>query len=511
MRALISVSDKTGLIPFATGLVALGFELISTGGTFKVLEENKIPVIAIDTVTGFPEMMDGRVKTLHPKIHGGLLALRDNPSHMQACQTHEIGLIDLVVVNLYPFEKTIAKPDVHLEEAIENIDIGGPSMIRSASKNYRSVGVIVNPQRYEQVLTELQTESGHLSLKTKESLAIEAFQHTASYDAIIAQYLSQKMGASSSLFQERITPVLTKMADLRYGENPHQQAAFYKQFGETGLPELKQLHGKELSYNNLLDLDAAWSLVKDQQQPCAVIIKHTNPCGMAYDQTIAQAYKKAYEADSTSAFGGIIGLNRDVDTETAQAISQTFIEAVIAPGFSAQAVDILTQKAAIRLIELPLLSNSQTALVYRYLPGGFLVQTPDHMTVEAAQLQVVTNRVPSEAEIQEMLFAFSVVKQVKSNAIVITRDGHTLGIGAGQMSRIEAVEIAIKKAGESAKGAVLASDAFFPFSDSVKLAQAAGIKAIIQPGGSKKDEESIQACNEAGIAMVFTHIRHFKH
>ena len=511
MRALISVSDKAGLIPFAEGLIGLGFEIISTGGTFKVLQEHDIPVISIDSVTGFPEMMDGRVKTLHPKIHGGLLALRDNATHMQACKDHAIGLIDLVVVNLYPFEKTISNPNVHLEEAIENIDIGGPSMIRSASKNYRSVGVIVNPLRYQAVLDELKESSGVLSLKTKEPLCIEAFQHTAAYDAIIAQYLSQNLGSDQPVFSDRITPVLTKVSDLRYGENPHQQAAFYKLSGETGLPAFEQVHGKELSYNNLIDLEAAWQLVRDHHQPAAVIIKHTNPCGIAVAETIAEAYQKAYEADSVSAFGGIIGLNRDVDLATAELISQTFIEAVIAPGFDKRAIEILSQKPSIRLIILPHFSLVPKGLIYKYVPGGFLLQTPDSLQVTAESLVTVTQHLPSDAQIRDLLFAFSVVKHVKSNAIVVAKNGQTLGIGAGQMSRIEAVEIALKKAGSHAKGAVLASDAFFPFSDSVQLAHTAGISAIIQPGGSKKDDDSIQVCNQHGLSMVFTQIRHFKH
>ncbi len=507
-RALISVSDKTGLIPFAQGLVSLGFELISTGGTFRLLKDAGIPVLSIDSVTGFPEMMDGRVKTLHPKIHGGLLALRDHPAHVEAAKAHGIEFIDLVVVNLYPFEATIAKPNVALEEAIENIDIGGPSMIRSAAKNYHHVAVIVDPKHYATVLEELQNSGRTLSLTTKQQLALEAFTHTSRYDGIISSYLGQQFVAEH--FPKEIRPVLSQVSTLRYGENPHQNAAFYALAGEKGLPDMTIHQGKELSYNNLLDTDAAWQMVTALPGTAAVIIKHNNPCGVATDTTLAGAYTKALAADSVSAFGGIVGLNQPVHADTAALLTQTFLEVVIAPEFSPEALEILAQKPNLRVISLPA-STAAQALTYRHVQGGFLVQTPDHAPIDPTGWDTVTEAKADTTTKAEMAFAFSVVRAVKSNAIVVTKNGQTLGIGAGQMSRVEAVEIALKKAGEQAKGAVLASDAFFPFNDSVTLAAAAGITAIVQPGGSKKDQDSIDACNQNGIAMCLTGVRHFKH
>lgn len=512
MRALISVSDKHGLIEFSQGLVALGFEIISTGGTLALLQQHNIPVTPVDAVTGFPEMLDGRVKTLHPKIHGGLLGLRQNPEHVATCKAHDITFIDLVVVNLYPFEKTIAKPGVHLEDAIENIDIGGPSMLRSGAKNYQSVGVIVEPSQYPAILEELQKNNGALSLKTKERLAAKVFGHTAKYDAMIANFLEKQFqDAEETAFPETLSTHLTKVSELRYGENPHQKAAFYKINGRTGFGDLKQLHGKELSYNNIVDLEAAVLLVKDTPQPAAAIIKHTNPCGAAFGNTLSEAYQKAYDADPVSAFGSIIGLNRVVDEATAQAIAKTFVEAVIAPGFSKEALAILQEKAAIRLITLDPFSYAENQPVFKYVHGGLLLQTPDTVTVKETDITTITTTPPTHAQVQDLLFAFSVVKYVKSNAIVIVKNGQVIGVGAGQMSRVEAVEIAIKKAGDKLKGAVLASDAFFPFKDSVELAAKAGITALIQPGGSKRDQESIDACNHAGMAMVLSGIRHFRH
>ncbi len=515
MRALISVSDKTGVVEFAKGLVALGYEIISTGGTAKVLAENGVTVIAIDTVTEFPEMMNGRVKTLHPKIHGGLLALRDNDSHMQSCRDHNITPIDMVVVNLYPFKQTVEKPGVSLEEAIENIDIGGPSMIRSASKNYRSVGVIVNPERYIPLLSELSANKGQLSDSTRADLALDAFTHTAEYDSMISKYLQKtfkKDQGEDNRFPETVSLTLHKESALRYGENPHQSAAFYKIDGTgTGIADYVQHHGKELSYNNLVDLESAWHIVREFKIPAATVIKHTNPCGTAIGTSIEEAYQKAHDADPVSAFGSIIGLNKAVNKTTADAISKTFVEAVIAPSFDTDAIEILTQKPSIRLITLPNFQEQDTGLIHKYVQGGFLLQEPDNCVIKDSERQVVTSISPSNEDNQNLDLAFTLCKHVKSNAIVLVNNGVTVGVGAGQMSRVEAVEIAIKKAGDLAKGAVCASDAFFPFRDSVDLLSKAGVKAVIQPGGSKRDEESVEACNNSGLSMTMTGIRHFKH
>ncbi len=511
MRALISVSDKTGIVQFTKGLISLGFDIISTGGTLQVLKDNGLAVTAIDQVTGFPEMLDGRVKTLHPKIHGGLLAVRDNAEHMRVCEDHHIGLIDLVIVNLYPFEKTVSNPNVSIEDAIENIDIGGPSMLRSASKNYKSVGVIVNPNRYEDVLTALTEGKGQLSLALKAELAQEAFQHTARYDSLIASFFSQKITQSDpSEFGKSLSPILTKISDLRYGENPHQKAAFYRLSNTPGLGDMIQHHGKELSYNNIIDIESAWHIVRSIDTPTAAIIKHTNPCGTATGITLLDAYTKAHQADPTSAFGSIVGLNRPVDNATATAIAETFVEVVIAPHFDDDALAILSKKANIRLISIPNF-NTQSDHQYRYVTGGFLVQTPDTVIPTKTDLTTVTTTPPTAHQINDLLFAMTIVKHVKSNAVIIVKDGATVGIGAGQMSRVEATEIAIKKAGSHAKNAVMASDAFFPFKDSVQLAATAGIVAIIHPGGSKRDQESIDVCNNTHIAMVTTGVRHFKH
>lgn len=507
-RALISVSDKKGIVEFAEGLVKLGYELISTGGTFDVLKKNRVAVTPIDQVTGFPEMMDGRVKTLHPKIHGGILALRTNPEHMEACYQHHIELIDLVVVNLYPFEKTVSNPSVQLEEAIENIDIGGPSMIRSAAKNFASVGVIVDPDRYSDILTELTANKGKLSDHTRMKLAQEAFEHTSRYDAIICGYLTRQLGPST-LFATVMSPILTKVMDLRYGENPHQEAALYQTAGHKGLPQFKQLHGKELSFNNFLDMQAAISIANEFNIPAAAVIKHTNPCGAATGDNSADAYQKAHDADPVSAFGSIVSLNRPVDKATATALAKTFVEVIIAPAFEKEALDILMRKPSLRLVTLEHFQSD--TLKYHSVDGGFLVQSTDQILFNKDTLTHVTTRKPSAKEFNDLTFAAAIVKHVKSNAIVITKNGQTIGIGAGQMSRVKAVEIALQKAGSAAKGAVLSSDAFFPFKDSVELIAASGITAIIQPGGSKRDQESIDCCDTHNIAMVFTGVRHFKH
>jgi phosphoribosylaminoimidazolecarboxamide formyltransferase / IMP cyclohydrolase len=510
MRALISVSDKTNLIPFAKDLVAMGVEIISTGGTAKLLSENHIPVKTIDEITGFPECLDGRVKTLHPKVHGGLLAVRSSEKHMATCRELGIEMIDIVVVNLYPFEATIAKPDVAFEEAIENIDIGGPSMLRSAAKNHASVTVIVSPERYSEVSAELRKD-GVVSAKTRGLLALDAFSHTAAYDGMIAQFLKSRLTENEAM-PEEINVSLSLVSNLRYGENPHQKAGFYRtRNNSSAFSDFEQCHGKELSYNNIMDMEAAWQISQEFDIPGVAIIKHTNPCGAAVADTILEAYQKAYEADPVSAFGSIVGLNRCVDLETAEEIGKTFVEVVIAPDFDDDALAHLQKKSAIRLIRFPKFSTRYKGLSYRHVAGGFLVQDSNSLLIDVENLSVVTNAVPSPKEMNELRFAYALVKHVKSNAIVITRDGISRGVGAGQMSRIDSAEIAIKKAGEFSTDGVLASDAFLPFGDTVALAAAAGIRAIIQPGGSKRDQESIDRCNEHGIAMVFTGVRHFKH
>lgn len=510
MRALISVSDKTGIVSFARRLSALGVSLISTGGTYKVLKENGIDVTAIDEVTQFPEMLDGRVKTLHPKIHGGLLAVRSNPEHMATCTQHGIEMIDFVIVNLYPFKATIQKPNVSLEEAIENIDIGGPSMIRSAAKNFHSVAVIVNPERYDAVIEELEANHGKVSQETRNKLCAEAFMHTAQYDAVIASYLSNVLEGHQGM-PDLLSPALEKVSELRYGENPHQKAAFYRIPTLNGLPEMVQVHGKELSYNNWIDIEAAWQIAQDFELPGAAIIKHTNPCGAAVGDNLAEAYALAYAADPTSAFGSIIGLNRNVDAATAKQISETFVEVVVAPDFDKEALEILTQKTAIRLLKYAHFDHPEPSPRYRYVAGGFLVQEPDLYRVTKDSLTVATKAKPTQEQINDAIFGMTLVKHVKSNAIVIVKEGQSIGIGAGQMSRIESVEIAIRKGGDKIRGAVLASDAFFPFKDSVEMAYKAGISAIIQPGGSKRDQESIEFCDQVGMPMLFTGVRHFKH
>ena len=507
-RALISVSDKTGVVEFAKELTALGYEIVSTGGTSKALQAADVPVIGISDVTGFPEILEGRVKTLHPAVHGGILA-KGTDEHMAVLAEHEIKPIDLVVVNLYPFQATVAKPDVTLADAIENIDIGGPTMVRSAAKNHDRVAIVVNPARYESVIAELK-EAGELSLQTKRFLALEAFQHTAQYDAAISHYLTDAFGAEA--LAGEIAFGGQKIQELRYGENPHQKAAFYR----SGIPvsgtvaNAKQLNGKELSYNNIVDVDAAWQLVNEFAQPAAVIVKHTNPCGTAIGTTLEEAYARAYAADSVSAFGGIIAVNRVLNKATAEQIVETFMEAVIAPAFDVDAVEVLKTKKNLRLLEVgEKVANNE--LWIEKVSGGFLVQERDNHNLKLEDCKVVTEKVPTDEEMTELIFAWNIVKQVKSNAIVVTKDGQSIGVGAGQMNRVGSANIAFEQAGEKCKGAVLASDAFFPFRDTIDAAAKAGITAVIQPGGSMRDQESIDACNEHGIAMVFTGVRHFKH
>lgn len=513
MRALISVSDKTGIQEFAKSLVSKGVEILSTGGTANVLRDAGVSVLSIDEVTGFPEMMNGRVKTLHPKIHGGLLANRHDETHMAAAKDHGISMIDLVVVNLYPFESTIAKQDVTLGEAIENIDIGGPSMLRSAAKNFESVAVVVNPQRYTEVLESMAENQGKVSDDLRQDLALEAFQHTARYDTVISNYLAKiALKGSASDFPDTLTPVLKKSTDLRYGENPHQSAAFYSySYSTNGLNNMTQRHGKELSYNNIVDLEAAWHIVREFDEPAVAIIKHTNPCGVAIADSLTTAYKKAYDADPVSAFGSIIGCNQPVDLDTAASMAELFVEAIIAPSFSEEAFELLSKKPSIRLVELPGFYDQEATYLLKYVQGGVLMQSPDACVMNEDELQVVTKCRPETHEARDLKFAFAICKHVKSNAIVLVKNGQTIGVGAGQMSRVESVEIALKKANGQTQGAVCASDAFFPFKDSVEHLAKHGITAIIQPGGSKRDQESVDACNTNEVAMVTTGIRHFKH
>ncbi|GIQ66469.1 bifunctional purine biosynthesis protein PurH [Paenibacillus cisolokensis] len=511
-RALISVSDKTGIVDFARELAGLGVEIISTGGTASLLEREGIPVIGISDVTGFPEILDGRVKTLHPAVHSGLLAIRDNEEHRRTMEELGLGYIDFVIVNLYPFQQTIAKPDVGYEEAVENIDIGGPTMLRSAAKNHAFVTVVVDAADYAGVLQEIK-EGGDTTLETRKRLAAKVFRHTAAYDALIGDYLSQQAGEQ---LPERFTVTYEKIQDLRYGENPHQRAAFYRKplAGKGDLTTAEQLHGKELSYNNINDANAALAIVKEFDEPAVVAVKHMNPCGVGIGTTVAEAYRKAYESDPTSIFGGIVAANRTVDAETAGMLSELFLEIVLAPDFTPEALGILTRKKNIRLLKLGDWSRAaerKPEWLVTSVAGGMLVQESDVLSVEASELKVVTDRQPTEEELKQLLFGWKVVKHVKSNAIVLAKDNMTIGVGAGQMNRVGAARIAVEQAGDKARGAVLASDAFFPMGDTVELAAKAGITAIIQPGGSIRDEESIAAANANGIAMVFTGVRHFKH
>ena len=509
-RALISVSDKTGVVDFAKALATMGVEIISTGGTMKALQEAGVPVVYISDVTGFPEMMDGRVKTLNPYIHGGILAVRDNPDHAAAMTEHGIRPIDLVVVNLYPFRQTIAKPGVTQEEAVENIDIGGPAMVRSAAKNFRYVTVVVNPNRYGDVINELG-EYGEVTAETRLALVREAFTHTAEYDAAISRYFSLQTGEGE--FPSALILPWQKLQDLRYGENPHQTAAFYRDNdAQGGVAHARQLAGKELSFNNIVDLEAAYALVADFNRPAAAVIKHTNPCGTATADDIATAYKLAYEADPLSAYGGIVALNRPVDAATAEQLKTIFLEAVIAPGFEPAALEILGAKKNVRLLEAALpQADAKKRYDIKTVSGGIVIQSTDAQDVPPSEWKTVTKRAPTAAELKELELAWKVVKHVKSNAIVVVKDGRTVGVGAGQMNRVGSADIALKQAGDAAKGAVLSSDAFFPFRDTVDAAAKAGVTAIIQPGGSVRDEESIIAADEYGIAMVFTGMRHFKH
>ncbi|MBN1405527.1 MAG: bifunctional phosphoribosylaminoimidazolecarboxamide formyltransferase/IMP cyclohydrolase [Candidatus Omnitrophica bacterium] len=565
-KALISVYDKTGLSEFVKGLKELGIEIISTGGTAEFIKSQGVAVKSMSDLTGFPEILDGRVKTLHPKVHGALLSLRESHAHMQEARQHGIEMIDMVVVNLYPFMEVIKKPGAGIEEVLENIDIGGPAMIRSSAKNYRSVAVVSGPGQYNNVLNEMKTRRGLVSDETLSMLAVEAFKVTSEYDKAVNEYLRVKIlpkqsvehkvetieqkteiagpapeketpasiippqvsmpqpavpqpaasAAAPSIFPEIFNISLKKSEDLRYGENPHQNAAFYKYADskEPSAASAKQLHGKPLSFNNILDLDAALEIVKEFDKPAASIIKHTNPCGAAFADTLARAYADALECDRMSAYGSIVGLNRPVDINTAEAIlSSGFVECIIAPGYESAVLEKLRTKPNMRILEASVLTEKRDAAEYsvKKVIGGLLIQERDLKDLDRAQLRIVTKKKPQADEVESLLFAWKIVKYVKSNAIVLAKNTKTTGMGAGQMSRVDSVYIAAYKAGKSAKGSVLASDAFFPKADGVEMAARNGITAIIQPGGSKADEEVIAVADRYGLSMVFTGMRHFRH
>ena len=504
-RVLISVTDKTGIVEFARELSAMGAEVVSTGGTARLIRESGVPVKDVSEATGFPEMLDGRLKTLHPKIAGGILAIRSRADHMRALAEQEIAPIDMIVVNLYRFEEVAAREGARLEELIENIDIGGPTMIRAAAKNYQDVAVVVSPGDYAAIVEELRAGAGALSLETKWRLAKKAFRTTADYDAAIGARLERQDSASSLPLDLNLRAA--KLMDLRYGENPHQAAALYGARGR-GIAGAEQLHGKELSYNNLVDLDAAWQLVGEFERPAAVIVKHTNPCGCAERDSLAEAYRKAFECDPVSAYGGVIGLNRTLDEETAREIAKTFIEAIAAPDYAPEALAVLRTKKNLRLMRV---APGGDPLVVKSISGGYLAQTADDARLDHAAAVVKTRRAPTEDEWAALEFAWKVAKHVKSNAIVYARAGQAVGVGAGQMSRVDSVKVGAMKAVLPLAGAVVASDAFFPFPDGLEEAVKQGATAFIQPGGSVRDEEVIAAADRLGVAMVFTGVRHFRH
>jgi len=514
-RALISVSDKAGIVDFASGLREFGVELLSTGGTYRLLQENGLEVTEVSEYTGFPEMMDGRVKTLHPKVHGGILARRGQDDAVMA--EHGIDAIDMVVVNLYPFEATVAKPDCSLEDAVENIDIGGPTMVRAAAKNHRFVNIVVNASDYQAVLEEMKTNDGATSLETRFDLAIKAYEHTAAYDGAIANHLGTLVPGGSATFARTFNTQFHKVQEMRYGENPHQSAAFYVEASpaEAGIATAKQIQGKELSFNNVADTDAALECVKNFEAPACVIVKHANPCGVAVAGTIGAAYDLAFATDPESAFGGIIAFNRELDGATAAAICERqFVEVIIAPGVSAEATAAVAEKKNVRLLACGEWSAPRPALDYKRVNGGLLIQDRDLGMVSEGDLKVVSKVKPTEQQLSDLLFAWKVAKFVKSNAIVYARNGQTVGIGAGQMSRVNSARIAAFKAehaGLEVEGSVMASDAFFPFRDGIDSAGERGIAAVIQPGGSIRDDEVIAAADKHGMAMVFTGMRHFRH
>jgi len=508
-RALISVFDKTNVVEFARELHQLGWEIISTGGTSAKFKAEGIPVMDVSDLTQFPECFDGRLKTIHPHIEGGILAIRDNEMHQSQMKELGIDPIDIVVCNLYPFKETVLNPESSHEDIVENIDIGGPTMLRAAAKNYNFVSVITDPKDYDTVIAELK-DKGDTSFETKEYLAAKVFQHTAHYDALISNYFNTKLDIKSP---DTITLTYEKKQDLRYGENPHQQASFYAQIKETEgtLTAANKIHGKELSYNNIGDTDGALETLKEYEEPTIVAAKHANPCGIGSAETIAEAFKKAYEADPVSIFGGIVASNREIDAATAEIMNTIFLEVIVAPSFSPEALEILTKKKNVRLLELPeILKTGYSTFKARTVLGGLLIQEQDQKLIND-ELKVVTERQPSEKEMEDLMFAWKAVKHAKSNGIAIAKDKTTTGVGPGQVSRIWALENAIRQGGKNIKGSAMASDAFFPFGDCVEAANEAGITAIIQPGGSIRDQESIDLANKYGIAMVFTGMRHFKH
>ena len=513
-RALISVSDKTGVVDFARALLSHGVEILSTGGTAQLLKLNGIVVTEVGAYTGFPEMMEGRVKTLHPKVHGGILARRDKPDHVRSMEEHGIPPIDLVVVNLYPFAQTVAKPGCAMEDAIENIDIGGPAMVRAAAKNHAFVAVVTDPADYAGVLKEMKAEGGRLKEETRYQLAAKAFSHTAEYDGMISSWLTARSAEGTAReFPDRLNLQFRLSQTLRYGENPHQSAAYYVERDPPRgtLSGFVQLQGKELSYNNIADADAAWECCRSFDVPACVIIKHANPCGVAVAENVHDAYQRAFLTDPTSAFGGIIAFNRTVDAATAEAVAKQFVEVVIAPAYDGDAAQVFAAKKNVRVLAIELAKNPNR-LDMKRVGGGLLVQTPDDFDV--AELRIVTKKDPTKAQMNDLIFAFRVAKFVKSNAIVFCKDGMTLGVGAGQMSRVDSTRIAsikAKNAGLSLRGSVAASDAFFPFRDGLDVVAKAGATAVIQPGGSVRDDEVIKAADEHGIAMVFTGMRHFRH
>ncbi len=511
-RAILSVTDKTGLADFARKLAQHGVELISTGGTAKLLRDSGLTVKDISEHTGFPEMLDGRVKTLHPKVHGGILHRRDLPGHRAAVAEHGISPIDMVVVNLYAFEKTAAKPGVHFEEIVENIDIGGPSMIRSAAKNFQDVAVVTSPSDYDAIADEMKKSGGSISRETKWRLAQKAFATTAAYDSAIASTLEGLKpdggNRNADVFPDTLRLSFNKIMDLRYGENPHQKAAMYSDGSGSGVANARQLQGKELSFNNIVDLQAAWDLAQEFEQTVCAIIKHTNPAGTATGKTLAEAYKKALEADPVSAFGGVIGVNRPIDAEAAEEMAKLFVEVIAAPSFDEAAKTKFAVKKNLRLVEI---TDKPQKWVMKNVSGGILVQDNDVRPLTDADLKVVTNRTPTEEEKRALLFAWKVCKHVKSNAILYARDGQTVGVGAGQMSRVDSTKIGAMKAVLPLKGTVAASDAFFPFADGIEEIARVGATAIIQPGGSVRDAEVIEAANRHGLAMIFTGVRHFRH
>ncbi len=513
-RALVSVSDKTDIAEFAKQLHQRGVEILSTGGTAELMKKSGVPVTLISDYTGFPEMMDGRIKTLHPKVHGGILGRRDLPEHMEAMDQHAIKPIDLVVINLYPFEATIAKEGCTLADAIENIDIGGPAMVRSASKNYNDVAIVVNPADYEQILKEIDENNGAVTLETRQRLSHDAFAMTARYDSMIAGYLSGQIGEASK-FPPSYQTRLNKVQDLRYGENPHQAAALYKEAQplKADVVQAEQLQGKELSFNNYIDMNAAWECALEFEESTAVIIKHTNPCGTASGKDQTAVFIQARETDPVSAFGGVLGFNRPVTLTTAEEIVKNFVEVIIAPDYEPAALALFAKKKNVRVMQMPALEGhtKKSRMDIKRIGGGLLIQDADELTLDPDQLKVVTKIQPDDTMLEELKFAWKVAKHVKSNAIVYARGQETVGIGAGQMSRVDSTRLAIEKANKEVKGCVMASDAFFPFRDSIDAAAERGIRAIIQPGGSIRDEEVIQAADEHKIAMVFTGIRHFKH